>query len=379
MNTFCSSFNQGLCHSCDLITRPGLEQLSLKEEKLNSLFPLTLLPSVTGATSSFRNKAKFVITGTMENPVIGLYGEEKLDQGRSLLNCPLHVKTINDSLPIISEFITLAKLPPYEIHSQKGELKGIILFYSHTTHEGYLRFILRSKEAISRIKKHLPWLQEKLPHLLCMSANLQPIPHAILEGEEELYLTEKNFILHKTGDFLMRLTPKAFVQTNQVIAEKLYSTAASWIKEAGISRFLELFCGQGAFSFFAAHFIDAGLGIELNSEAIQTAQASARDLHLTKLTFKSSDASSVLQDVIQFHPDLILVNPPRGGLKGVIAILNSVKPKSIIYSSCNHLTLSQDLKLMPSYEIKKIQLFDMFPHTSHFETLVFLETISEGG
>jgi 23S rRNA (uracil747-C5)-methyltransferase len=377
MRTFCSSYNQGLCHSCDLITLDPLRQLSQKEKELSSYFSLKLLPSITGPHQHFRNKAKFVITGTTENPIIGLYGEEKLDQGRSLLNCPLHLIPINDSLPLISEFITLAKLPPYEIQSKKGELKGIILFHSPTTNQTYLRFILRSQEAISRIQKHLPWLQEKLPHLHCISANLQPIPHAILEGNEEIFLTKNTFILHQTGHLSMRLDPRAFVQTNQVIAEKLYSTAAQWIKEVNISRFLELFCGQGAFSFFAAPFIEAGLGIELNPEAIQTATATAKEMHLDKLTFKASDAASILADVKDFQPELILVNPPRAGLKGVVTILHSAQPKYLIYSSCHHLTLAQDLKQLPDYKMKKIQLFDMFPHTSHFETLVFLERISE--
>lgn len=377
METFCRYFNQSICKSCDLITLNYIDQIKIKEEKLikgleGLKFP-PLEPTVLSKELGFRNKAKFSVTGTTENPVIGLIGEDIPDVGRELLECSLHVPQINELLPEIKNFIRLVNLRPYSINERKGELKGIILFHSSRSNETYARFILRSKESLDRIKKHLSYLTEKLPHLKCISVNIQPVPHAILEGEEEIFMTERTFIHHQLGKIVFSLDPKAFIQTNQVVAEKLYSTAAQWVKTSGAVRFMELFCGQGAFSFFAAPFIMNGLGIEINLEAVQTANRTAIENNLDYLKFKCADASQVRDDIKNFGPDLILVNPPRRGLAGAADLLLEAAPETIIYSSCNHETLTTDLKaLISKYKINAIQIFDMFPHTSHFETLVKL-------
>lgn len=380
MNTFCSYFNQGICKSCDVITMDYSAQIQVKEEKLRRLLPdANLLPAVLSKTEFFRNKAKFSVTGSYQEPVIGLFGEEDLDQGRELLNCPLHVKAINHSLTAIRSFITEAKLEPYQISSRKGELKGIILFYSEETKESYLRFILRSKEAIDRIRKHSSALLSQLPEVKCLSINIQPVPHAVLEGEEEIFITVNQFIQHKAGDITFSLGPRAFVQTNQAVAKVLYQTAAEWITESRTERFMELFCGQGAFSFFAAPYVRKGLGVEINPEAVVVANKTAHDFNLNHLSFISADASKVGSEIQNFNPDLILVNPPRRGLGQTTELLLIAKPRTIIYSSCNAETLASDIKKMSeAYEVKRVQLFDMFPHTSHFETLVELRRINQG-
>lgn len=377
MKNICGYFQQGICRSCDLMEVDYRDQLQMKEKLLSESlkdFSPTLLPSVASQEFSFRNKAKFVVTGTMENPVIGLWGEKDLDSGRELLECPLHLDEINQALPAIKKFITEAKLVPYNIEAKKGELKGIILFYSPSSKESYLRFIMRSKEAVSRITKHSQTLLKDVPHLKSLSVNIQPVPHALLEGEEEVFITEATSVTHRLGSVDMKLGPRAFVQTNQAVAEKLYATAAEWIQETDADKFLELFCGQGAFSFFAAPYIREGLGIEINADAVLQANLTAEKQNLPHLKFKSADAGKVASELKAFNPEVILVNPPRRGLADATELIMNQRPKHLIYSSCNYETLAQDLKkLSLNYVVKRVQLFDMFPQTRHFETLVLLE------
>ncbi len=373
MKTFCGYYNESQCKSCDLIEHTYPEQITLKQKKLlDSLQGLNVpepLRPVTSKQTHFRNKAKLVVSGTVDNPIIGILGSE-------LLDCPLHLEKINDLLPALNNFITAANLLPYDISQRTGELKGLILFHGEATNETYLRFILRSKEALDRIKKHQSSLLSAFPHLKCISINIQPIPHAILEGEEEIFTTEKNSILHRLGEITLRLGPRAFVQTNQAVASSLYETAAQWIKESKLKKFVELYCGQGAFSFFAAPYLEAGLGIEINPDAVKVANETAKEFKLKQLNFKSSDASSVGEIVNEFSPEVILVNPPRRGLDKAVKVLLEARPQMIIYSSCNYETLAHDLKLLKDdYHISKIQIFDMFPNSSHFETLVELKRV----
>ena len=380
-STFCTYYNQNICRSCMWLELPYSEQLLKKETLLKAALPffknLSLEVSVPSPQKQFRNKAKLSVTGTTERPIIGLLGSEKLDEGRELLSCPIHHPKLNEIIRDLPEWIRDYTLIPYQIEKQKGELKGVILFYSPLSSELYLRFVLRSKECVSRIKKMLPALLLKFPELKSVSANIQPIPHAILEGHEEIFITEQSFIRHQLGDLTFKLSPKAFVQTNVEVATKLYQTAANWIAEAKPNTMLELFCGQGPFSFFAAKSAQKIVGLEINLDAVTTANETAAELMLTHLQFQCIPVAAAKSAYQKTRADLVLVNPPRRGLgKEGVELILSDPPEHFIYSSCSVETLAKDLNILSTvYGIQKIQLFDLFPHTEHFETLVQLKRL----
>jgi 23S rRNA (uracil747-C5)-methyltransferase len=377
MNSFCSYFNSNQCKSCTSIEEDYASQLTNKNgflKKALSFFPeLNLANPYPSSIQGFRNRAKMVVTGTVNDPIIGLTGEDDLDIGRELLNCPIHHPKLNELIQAIPDYIREFNLIPYQIKTQKGELKGLILYYSEASQELYLRFVLRSKECVSRLQKMLPRLQTQFPKLVCISANLQPVPHAILEGREEIFLTARHSIFYQLGELKLTLSPQAFVQTNEKVALGLYQTAAEWIASLKPPRMLELYSGQGAFSFFAAKAPSEILGIEINPDAVRTANETASKLGLGSLRFECADATKVNQIAQDYAPDLILVNPPRRGLGEGVRIIESILPENLIYSSCSVESLAKDLSVLaPHYEIKKTQIFDMFPHTEHFETLIWL-------
>lgn len=379
MNTFCAYFNKKSCQSCGLIEMNYADQIKHKERVLLNALNVSadiLLPTFTSPEQGMRNKAKLSVTGTIENPIIGIYGENNLDQGVELLNCPIHHPAINSILTELKCFITTVKLMPYQVSTRTGELKSLIIYTPGENQEMYLRFVLRSKEALDRIKKHLPELLDKFPFLTSVSVNIQPIPHAILEGKEEVILFGNGYIKVAWNDFHLKLTPQAFVQTNTQVAQELYHTASNWIRDLNVQRMAELFCGQGAFSFSAQSHIKQGLGIEINSDAIKIANSTAQENNLSHLRFLSADAQDMESELKKFDPELVLVNPPRRGLAQSAAWLTDGKYPYIIYSSCSYESLAHDLKtLSRSYQIKHIKIFDMFPHTEHFETLVLLTSI----
>ena len=381
MSAFCPYFNRSVCRSCDLIEQDYAAQIAVKEQKIKralSFFeerwgPFRFESSKWSAQVEFRNRAKLSVTGSVSAPVIGLLGEADLDLGRELLNCPIHHPLINQLLVALPDFITRYNLTPYQITQRKGELKGLIIYYSPLSEQMYLRFILRSKECVARLRKLAPDLQGRFESLQCISANVQPVPHALLEGEEEIFLTERTSIDHQMGPLKLTLSPQAFVQTNFEVATKLYETAAKWVGEIRPKKMLELFCGQGAFSFFSAQSAGEILGIEINEDAVKSANDSAEKLGLRHLRFEAGDADRIDRLLEVFSPDLILVNPPRRGLALALQLIERQRPAHVIYSSCDIKTLESDLRILKSsYSLRRAQLFDMFPHTSHFETLVWL-------
>jgi 23S rRNA (uracil747-C5)-methyltransferase len=164
MASFCSYFNQGQCRSCEWIETDYSSQIASKEATILKTFPgVTLSPSVKSSQQAFRNRAKMTVTGTVEAPVIGLVGETDLDSGRELLHCPIHHPKLNELIASLPGFIQSYHLYPYSIGERKGELKGLIAFYSPHSQQMYLRFILRSKDCVSRLIKMLPAIQRLFP------------------------------------------------------------------------------------------------------------------------------------------------------------------------------------------------------------------------
>jgi 23S rRNA (uracil747-C5)-methyltransferase len=344
------------------------------QQDLGFLGPIQLEPTVQSRLQGFRNRAKMAVTGSSDSSIIGLHGGENLDEGRELLSCPIHHPRLNEVLQALPEFLERFRIEPYRIEERRGELKGLIAFYSPASQEMYLRFVLRSQECIARLRKMVPEFQARFPFLVCLSANLQPIPHAILEGPEEIFLTERQSIVHQLGRLRLKLAPQAFVQTNVEVATKLYEIAAEWIGEIQPERAMELFCGQGAFSLMAASSAKTWLGIELNADAVTQANETAESLGYSHVRFHAADAAQVGAEMTEFSPDLVLVNPPRRGLSGAVSLIGASLPRHLIYSSCNSESLAEDLKVLASkYRLKRAQIFDLFPHTNHFETLVWLE------
>lgn len=378
MKLDCSYYNQGICRSCSEIETAYSDQVRIKEKTLTELLgvsPEKLLPTETSPLQGFRSKAKFVVTGSVDRPVIGLTGLSNLDEGREILNCPLHNPHLNAALPVLKDFIRKANIPPYEIKTKKGELKGLILFISSDS-EIYLRLVLRSKEALDRIRKNANLLMSGISELKVISVNIQPIPHALLEGEEEIFITETESVSHHFGKIQSEIHPRGFIQTNSDVARKLYARASEWIQEIHPQRFCELFSGQGAFSFTASAHFSQGLGVEINPDAVERADKTAKENGLSNLRFVARDAAEVETLVSEFNPDVLLVNPPRRGLGEALPMIRNLALPEFIYSSCSAESLARDLiSLQDIYEIKRLQIFDMFPHTRHFETLVWLKKI----
>ena len=390
--TACNYFNANVCRSCSWIANPYSDQILAKEDLVRATFPgIQLLPTVIGRTLGFRNKAKMAVTGTMADPKIGIFGKsDSLDDGHALLDCPVHHEKLNKVFQAMPDFIREHRIEPYRIREKKGELKGLIAFYSPGTDQMLLRFVLRSRESIERLTRGIPALQTRFPSLVSVTANLQPVPHAILEGDEEILLGGRFSMDHllegHSQKLKVELYPNAFVQTNAEIAGRLYETAAEWISEISSlksqfkSQFkiVELYAGQGAFSFFAgltSRETDRTIvGMEINAAAVDSANKNAERLNLPGVHFRCDDAEHVLNQVKKEAPDLILVNPPRRGLGSGVQILTTVIPSHLIYSSCSLDSLKSDLsKLEAHFKIQKLQIFDMFPHTEHFEVLAQLE------
>lgn len=369
--SFCSYFDTYQCRSCGWIDFHYSEQLKQKSDRLHALLdpfkPAEWLKPSPSPLKGFRNKAKMVASPGSEGVVLGISEEV------SLIGCPLYDVSMQKALEHIQQWLRELGIKAYDVRTRKGELKYVLL--TRSTHEGsmMLRFVLRSHGVISRLQKGLETLISHLPEIKVVTVNIQPVHMAILEGDEEIFLTDQIRLEERLNTIPLYIRAKSFFQTNPAVAAKLYKTAAEWTEESGAKSIWDLFCGVGGFALHCASAERRIVGIEIEPEAIACAKDSADQIGFEGLEFKALDAASFTLQTSQC-PDVLIVNPPRRGLgEQLCKWIEKVSPEHLLYSSCNAATLVKDMERLVSYECIRVQLFDMFPHTEHYEVLILLK------
>ena len=436
---FCPLHSSGTCRSCPHQDVPLDLQLHRKQQRVAALLASAARPvpdgawlaPVASAPNRFRNKAKMVVSGRAASPILGVLGP---DGGIDLRECPLHVSEIEAALPALARTVSRLGLGPYDVRARRGELKHILVTASPDG-DLMVRWVLRSHRHVERLRSALPGLREALPTLAVMSVNIQPVHQAIIEGEEELILTEDipwgdrllmrlrlpepdggaaagarasdttgigarsgeaavgaaagsasgrgaAGVLVGTGttrfpgiELPLLLPTRSFFQTNTGVAEALYATATHWARDlSGGAEVWDLFCGVGGFALALAGPGRRVLGVEVSAPAIRGARESAALMGLPseEVRFEVGDAR-VLDPGGSAVPDLLVVNPPRRGIgTGLARRIENSSAARVLYSSCNPVSLAADLEAMPSLRARRARLFDMFPHTDHAEVLVEL-------
>ena len=398
----CALHDAGTCRSCPHLSLPMPDQLAAKQSRVAALLaehvPADLWQApAASAPTGFRNKAKMAVAGTAAHPTLGIL--DGAGCGIDLRTCPLHVPAIEEALPVLADLITELGLRPYDVPSRRGELKYVLVTASPDD-DLMVRFVLRSRRYLERLRAAVPDLHRHLPQLAVAAVNIQSVHQAVIEGPEEIVLTEEDRLLMRLSlpspecvgwadrraesvesvELPLYLPTRSFFQTNTAVAEALYATARDWAEEAEPARVWDLFCGVGGFALALAAPGRRVLGVEVSASAIDGARAATDLMGLDPalVRFEAGDAR-VLDPAAgdraagARRPDLLVVNPPRRGIGEQLATrIEASGVERVLYSSCNPRTLAADLAHLPSMRVVRSRLFDMFPHTEHAEVLVEL-------
>lgn len=370
----CDYFQQDKCQSCRWLAQTYPRQLAAKSQHLHDLLdpfqPRHWYPPLTGPQAGFRNKAKMAVLGTRDAPLLGIVNRQ--GEAISLCDCPLYPRDMQAVLHSLQAWVRQARLPPYQVDQRQGEVKFLLLTRSEATGEYLLRLVLRSEQLLPRIRQYLPPLQTGCPAIKVVSVNIQPVHMAILEGEKEIFLTADTRLPERLNGVPLYIRPKSFFQTNPTVAAALYKTARDWVAAIAPATLWDMYCGVGG---FALHCATPGMkvtGMEIEAEAIACAQRSAREMCLHNIDWRAADLTGLAPPGVA--PEMMIVNPPRRGLgPDLCARIGNMAPAHILYSSCHGETLALDLSRLPGYQVMRVQLLDMFPHTPHYEALVELK------
>lgn len=182
-----------------------------------------------------------------------------------------------------------------------------------------------------------------------------------------------SYILEDILGIKFHIYPTSFFQVNYDMMVKLYSVVSDFYKTKNYNKVLDLYCGTGTIGMLISKYVKNVVGVELEPSSIVSANECKKINNINNIEFiegKVEDRIDLFNDI-----DSIVVDPPRSGLDNhTIDIMLDLLPKSIVYISCDPVTLARDLKLLlDKYEIIKIQPVDMFPNTYHVECVCVLK------
>jgi 23S rRNA (uracil1939-C5)-methyltransferase len=145
----------------------------------------------------------------------------------------------------------------------------------------------------------------------------------------------------------------------------------------------DIYCGIGSISLFLAQKAKQVYGVEIIEAAIEDARINANLNELKNVDFFVGKAEEVLPRKYEeenIQAGVMVVDPPRKGCdEALLETIVKMKPKRVVYVSCDPATLARDLKYLveSGFEVIKVQPVDMFPHTSHVETVVLLSRVEK--
>ena len=180
-------------------------------------------------------------------------------------------------------------------------------------------------------------------------------------------------INQKINGLVFDMSPKSFFQVNIETASKLYEYALKDVDNQNIT--VDLYSGTGTIAMALAKKSRRVIAIESNKNAVKDAKNNMLLNGIDNIEFKGGKVEDLIKILKDIKIDTLVLDPPRTGSdKLSLKMLLKIKPKNIVYISCNPITLAKDFNtLKEGYQIKKIEAFDMFPNTSHVETVMLLE------
>jgi len=366
------------CGGCQLQHYAYAAQLSAKQQQVKDALErighlsCEVLPTL-GMREPwlYRNKMQFPAQGNKGELAIGCYAV-KTHGVINASDCMIQEEGNNLVLGAVREWMERFHIPAYNEKTGSGLVRHVM---SRSSGE-VLAVLVCTKADVPHSAELISILQQRVPNLVGVVININPKQTNIIMGKECRTLWGREYLLDGFGELKFRVSPLSFFQVNRQQAEVLYNKVLELSNLAGQENVADVYCGTGTISLFLAQKVGKVYGIEIVPEAIRDAKENAFNNHIVNAEFIVGDAAKELPKLLDkgFKPDVVVVDPPRAGCEEkVLQSILSVSPKRIIYVSCNPATLARDLHILSNkYIIDVVQPVDMFPQTTHVETVVRL-------
>lgn len=325
---------------------------------------------------NYRNKLQYPVgVDNSGKPIMGVYAE----RSHSIIStkvCMIQDKLSQQIANDIFDFIVKNDIKVYDEKSLKGSIRHIVIRSGKKTNEIMVTLVTNTKK-IENEREFIEFITTKYSEIKTIVKNVNNKNTNVILGNENIVLYGKGYIYDYLGEFKFKISPMSFYQVNPIQTEKLYSKAIEYANLTGNEIIFDLYCGIGTIGIFASRKVKKLYGIETISQAIEDARENAKINGIDNAEFFVGDVEKTLPEFIKdkkIEPDVVFLDPPRKGCdKIALDTILQIKPKKIVYVSCNPATLARDLKILEEgYDVKKVSICDMFPFTHHVECVAVL-------
>ncbi|MBI2743053.1 MAG: 23S rRNA (uracil(1939)-C(5))-methyltransferase RlmD [Chlamydiales bacterium] len=357
----------GRCGGCQLMHLDYAEQLKMKRQKvvdalerIGKIFDIDVCDcSPSPQPLAYRNKIQLPLVDGR----LGLYARSTHDL-IEIDGCFIHCALGERIFKGIRRMITCS--------SAASEIRHVIIKTAVHTEQALVILVTMGR-ASAPLKQLASEILKFAPEIKGVVQNINPAEGNVILGEEFVTLAGEGWIEERLADLSFIVSPASFFQVNPAQAERLYQQVIDFADLKGDERVLDAYCGVGTLSLVLAKQAKEVIGVESVAEAVSDAVKNAERNGISNARFVCDQAENFIATLKEI--DLAILNPPRKGCEAsLLQKLLELKPKRVIYVSCDPATLARDLQLLSSggYQIETVQPFDMFPQTAHVESVVSL-------
>lgn len=322
----------------------------------------------------YRNKSSFQVRKEGKRVYAGLFAEGT-NKILNINNC-LVQKPITSNITVdVRKALQKFGISIYDGKSLNGLVRTIVVRTGVQTGETQLCLVTTRKEFphkeefIARIKK-------QHPKIVSITQNINKEKTSLIFGDETIVLDGKETIHERLGELAFDLSSRAFFQLNPEQTVHLYNEIKKAAELTGKESVVDAYCGVGTIGLWLADQAKEVRGMDIVPESIENAKINARNHGYKHARYYAGAAEDLMAKWARegYTPDVVTVDPPRTGLApSFIRTVMKVKPKRIVYTSCNPSTLAKDLnELSKLYNVEYMQPVDMFPQTAQVECVTKL-------
>ena len=378
MNQKCPIFKQ--CGSCTYLNEDYHKQCQIKKEYCINLCQKANLKhikvqDVIQKSSPYHYRNKVMVGFNLANQP-GFY-EENSHRIIPYQQCLLHDQESDLIIQKITSMLKKYRIQIYHEDKRKGFLRHVYIRRAVNTNQTMVVLVVTSL-IFPGSKQFVKELTQAFPSIKTIILNQNTRKTSIVLGNDEKVIYGKGYIEDILCGLKFKISPKSFYQINHDQCEVLYHQALDLLNLTGNETLIDTYCGIGTIGLVAAKKVKQVIGVELNKDAIKDAMTNAKNNQIKNIQFVNDDASHFMMELAKQNAkiDVVMMGPPRSGTdQTFINAIASLKPKTVVYISCDPSTQVRDLQQFEKigYYTNKMYLVDLFPQTKHIESIVKLK------
>lgn len=383
----CEAFAR--CGGCNLMHISYEEQLKIKTQRVTDAlariggFHKVEIADTIGMADPYRyrNKMQFPVGYAKDGQIVSGFYSPRSHRIVPVTDCLSGSETFSLVTGAVREFMKRCKIAPYDEATHTGVIRHIFV---RSNAAGKVMVVLVTNALhIEPEQELVQLLRNRVEGLVSIIQNINLDKTNLILGKNNVTLWGEDTLTDTLDGLAFEISPHSFYQVNRLQTEVLYRTALAYADLQGSETVFDLYCGIGTISLFLAKRAKKVLGIEVVPEAVENARKNAARNGISNAHFYCGTADKAIAELHAAgeRADVVVIDPPRKGADaGTLSTILKMKPKRIVYVSCNPETLARDVKFLfeqGQYKPQKVQPVDLFPHTAHVETVVLMSRVEK--